>query len=98
MRAILALIGIAAIAVVVLMALGMLKIQQEEGASLPSVSFNVEGGKMPSFKAETGTIGIGTTNKTVELPTVEMRNTTISLPTVEVKQAGDPSPTPTPAQ
>ncbi|QIG81664.1 hypothetical protein [Stakelama tenebrarum] len=89
MRAILALIGIAAIAVVVLMSLGMLSIEQEEGATMPSVSFNVEGGKMPSFKAKTGTIDIKSTEKTIELPTVEMRNTTISLPSVEVKQASD---------
>jgi hypothetical protein len=98
MRAILALLGIVALVIVVLMALGMLRIDQEEGATLPSVSFNVEGGKMPSFKAETGSIGIGSTNKTVELPTVEMRNTTVTLPTVEVKQASEPKAEASPAE
>ncbi|MFZ5748125.1 MAG: hypothetical protein ACOY45_10795 [Pseudomonadota bacterium] len=87
MRAILALLGIAALAVVVLMALGMLRIEQQENASFPKLVFHMEGGKLPSFKAQTGSIAVGTTNKTMELPTVEMKNTTIQLPTIEVHQA-----------
>jgi hypothetical protein len=89
MRGILALIGLAALAVVVLMSLGMLKITQESGATLPSVTFDAQGGKLPTFKAETGEVGIGTTNTTVQVPTVEMKNTTVQLPTIEVKQAGN---------
>lgn len=94
MRGILALIGLVAIAVVVLMALGMLKIEQQQGATLPTVRFGAEGGQLPKFKAETGSIGIGSTNKTVEVPTMEMRNTTVTLPTIQVKQAPGTSPTP----
>jgi hypothetical protein len=93
MRGILVLIGVIALAVVVLMSFGMLRIEQQQGATLPTFTFNAEGGQLPKFKAETGSVGIGSTNKTVEVPTVEMKNTTVTLPTIEVKQAGA---TPTP--
>ena len=89
MRGILVLIGLAAVAVVVLMSLGMLRVEQQQGATLPSITFDAKGGQLPKFKAETGTVGIGTTNPTVQLPTVEMKNTTVTLPTIEVKQAGN---------
>lgn len=94
MRGILVLIGLIALAVVVLMSLGMLKIEQQTGATLPSISFNAQGGQLPKFKAETGSIGIGSTNTTVAVPTMEMKNTTVTLPTIEVKQAPGASPTP----
>ena len=96
MRAILVLIGLIAVVVVILMALGMLNITMEQGGRLPTVSFSAKGGQMPQFKAETGSVGIGQTNTSVEVPTVEMRNATVTLPTIEVKQAGA-TPTPTPA-
>lgn len=89
MRAILMLVGIVALVIVVLMALGMLRIEQQSDASLPSISFDVEGGKMPTFKAETGTVAVRSSNTSVELPTVQMQNTTISLPTIEVEKAGN---------
>ena len=89
MRGLLALLGLAAIAIVVLMSLGMLKVTQEQGATLPSVTFDAKGGQLPKFKAETGEVGIGSTNTTVQLPTVELKNTTVTLPTIEVKQAGN---------
>jgi type 1 fimbria pilin len=94
MRGILVLIGLIAIAVVVLMSVGMLNITMQQGASIPTVTFNAQGGHLPKFKAETGSVGIGSTNTTVELPTVEMKNTTVTLPTIEVQQAPGASPTP----
>ena len=94
MRGFLVLIGLIAIAVVVLMSVGMLKITQSTSGSLPTVAFDMKGGKLPAIKAETGTVGIGTTNTTVNMPTVEMKNTTVTLPTIEVKQAPGASPTP----
>jgi hypothetical protein len=97
MRAILVLIGLLALAVVVLMSVGMLRIEQQQGATMPKITFNAQGGQLPKFKAETGSIGLGTTNTTVELPTVEMKNTTVTLPTIEVKQAGA-TPTPAPGK
>lgn len=71
MRALLVLVGIAAIVLVVLMSLGMVSIDQTRPASLPRVS--VEGGQAPKFDAEVGRIDIGTTNKTVEVPTIDVQ-------------------------
>lgn len=92
MRGILVLIGLAAIAVVVMMSLGMLSIEQQQGMALPRISFNAEGGQLPKFKAETGSVGIGHTNTTVAVPTVEMKNTTVSVPVIEVKPAPGATP------
>lgn len=94
MRGLLVLIGLIAIAVVVMMSLGMLKVTQAQPGALPSVAFDMKGGQLPKIQAETGTVGIGSTNASVTLPTVEMKNTTVTLPTIEVKQAPGASPTP----
>jgi len=93
MRAILVLIGIIALGAVAAMATGMLRVTQQQGASLPTVTLQSEGGQLPKYSAETGSVGIGNTAKTVEVPTVEMKNATVVLPTIEVKQA-PASPTP----
>jgi hypothetical protein len=90
MRGILVLLGIIVLAAVVLMSLGMLRINMDN--SMPSVSFNVQGGKLPTVT--TGTVEMGTTNKTVAVPKVEMTNTTVTLPTIEVKQANTTAPAP----
>lgn len=90
MRGILVLLGLAALAAVVLMSLGMLNIQMQQG-QWPQVSFDMKGGQLPKVKADTGSIDFTTTNKTVQVPVVEMKNTTVTLPTIEVKQAPAPA-------
>ena len=57
------------------MSMGMLTINTN--GSMPTVSFNVSGGKLPEVK--TGTVSVGTTNTTVAVPSVEMTNTTVTL-------------------
>jgi hypothetical protein len=94
MRGLLVLVGLVALVVVGLMSVGMLHIEQQQGASIPRITFNAQGGQLPKFKAETGQVGIGQTNTTVQVPTLEMKNTTVTLPTIEVKQAPGASPTP----
>ncbi|MBB5711358.1 hypothetical protein [Sphingomonas xinjiangensis] len=87
MRLILVLLGLAALVVVGLLATGM-------------ISLDAYGGRLPTISAETGKVAVGSSNRTVEVPTVEMRNTTVSLPTIEVQQAppATTAPTPVPAQ
>lgn len=94
MRAILVLIGLVALGAVVMMMTGMLRINQQQGATLPTVSVQAEGGQLPRYSAETGSVGVGNTARTVEVPTVEMKKATVVLPTIEVKQAPGASPTP----
>ncbi|PKP91558.1 MAG: hypothetical protein CVT77_11850 [Alphaproteobacteria bacterium HGW-Alphaproteobacteria-16] len=92
MRGLLAILGLAAVVIVVMMSLGMLSINMAPG-SLPTVSMH--GGKAPVVAADVGEVGMGTTNKTIQVPTITMENKVIQVPTVEVQKA---QPTPAPAQ
>lgn len=87
MRALLVLVGLAALVLVILMSLGMVSIDQTRTASFPSIEF--KGGTAPEFKADVGHIGLGTTNKTVEVPTVTTTERTIAVPTLQVERAGN---------
>lgn len=71
MRALLAIVGIAVLVIVVLMVTGLLSIDQTQRASLPQVS--VDGGQAPKFDADMADIDIGTTNRTVEVPTIDIQ-------------------------
>ena len=86
MRAILVLIGLAALVLVVLLSLGMISLQTTPGR-LPSVA--VQGGAAPAVKADMGSIDVVTTNKTVEVPTVTTTEKTIAVPTLQVTQAAN---------
>ena len=85
MRAILALIGIVALVIVVLMSLGFVSVTQKSGASLPTIEF--KGAKAPEFDVDVGKIGVGTTNATIEVPTLTTTNKTVELPVIEVEKA-----------
>ena len=89
MRGILVLLGLLILAAVVLISLGMLKIDWKAG-QMPSFEFKMDGGKLPSV--QTGTVDVGTTNTTVSVPTVEMKNTVVTMPTIEVKPAPGATP------
>ncbi|MES2336726.1 MAG: hypothetical protein V4537_01365 [Pseudomonadota bacterium] len=66
MRTLLVLVGLAALVLVVLLSLGMVSIG---GGSLPKVS--VQSGTAP--KVDVGTIDVGTVNKTIAVPVVEVK-------------------------
>ncbi|CUS44278.1 hypothetical protein NDN01_22780 [Sphingomonas sp. QA11] len=86
MRALLALVGIAAVVVAILLSLGLLTLKTTPG-SLPTVSVN--GGAAPSVDANLATVSVGTTNKTIEVPTVTTTEKTITVPTVKMNKPGD---------
>ena len=65
MRTLLALVGLAVVVLIVLMALGMVSLN---GGSMPKVA--VEGGTAPNV--DVGKINVGSVNKTVEIPTIEV--------------------------
>lgn len=65
MRALLVLLGLAAIVLVILMSLGMVSIG---GGSLPTVK--VEGGSAPNV--DVGRIDVGTVNKTITVPDIDV--------------------------
>lgn len=70
MRTLLALVGLVIIVVIVLMAFGMINIDQTKTAQLPTVSVN--GGQAPAFQADVGKVSVGSVNKTVAVPTVSV--------------------------
>jgi hypothetical protein len=84
MRAILAILGLAVIVILAMAWLGMINLNLSSG-SLPQVK--LEGGKAPAVKADVGEVGMGYTNKTIQVPTVVMENKTVQVPTVEVEKA-----------
>ena len=88
MRGILVLIGLAALVLVVLMALGMVSLQTTAG-SLPTIV--LQGGQAPAVKANVGSIDLVTSNRTVEVPTVTTTEKTIAVPSLQVTQASNAS-------
>ncbi|TPG16629.1 hypothetical protein EAH87_13280 [Sphingomonas koreensis] len=70
MRTLLALLGLVVIIVVALMALGFINIDQTRQGTLPSVQ--VQAGQAPAFQADVGSVDVGTVNKTVAVPQVQV--------------------------
>ncbi len=70
MRAILVLLGVAALIVAALMAFGFIGIDQTRPASMPQV--RVEGGQAPKFDVDVGRVDVGTVNRTVEVPAIKV--------------------------
>ncbi len=69
MRFLLALIGLAAIVLIVLLSTGMLRLSGTAG-TWPTVK--IEGGSAPSVSANMATVTVGTENKTIEVPKVSI--------------------------
>ena len=63
MRGLLMLVGLVVLVVVALMALGFINIDQTRPAVVQA----------PSFKADVGKVTLGTENKTVAVPTVDVQ-------------------------
>jgi len=47
-------------------------VDQTKEAELPDVDVNASGGQLPEFNVEGPTVEVGTENKTVEVPTVDV--------------------------
>ncbi|MGN7160678.1 hypothetical protein [Sphingomonas sp. SAFR-052] len=70
MRAILVLLGVAALIVAALMSFGFIDLNQTRAAALPNV--RLEGGQTPKFDVDVGKVDVGTVNRTVEVPAVKV--------------------------
>ncbi|MEP7005095.1 MAG: hypothetical protein ABI810_03865 [Sphingomonas bacterium] len=88
MRFLLALIGLAAVVVVVMLSLGLMTLNTTPG-SLPTVSLN--GGSAPSVNANVATVTMGTEDKTINVPTVTTTEKTITVPTMTMNKPGEPT-------
>ena len=80
--------AVAAVALVAAAGVYMIDIDQTEEAALPDVDVSVEGGNMPEFDAEVGSIAVEQEDMTVSVPDVDVEVTTdeetVSVPTLEV--------------
>ena len=82
MRAILLILILAVVALIVLVATGLIDINQTRPAEAPQVSVTengvvAKGGQAPAFDVETGTVSVGS----------EPANVTVAVPTVQVNRA-----------
>ncbi len=86
--------GVVAVAAAGLFAFYMVDIDQTEEARLPDVDVTVEGGQMPEFDADVGSIQMGEAEVEVEVPQVEVTTTTetVSVPTLSVTPPADDNP------
>lgn len=84
-----AVLGVAAVAVIAYGAFYFVDVEQTQEARMPTVDIEVEGGQAPEFDVEAGSVDIGTTTETIEVPDVEITTSEreITLPTLEVEPA-----------
>lgn len=74
-----------ALVVVVLFATGFWSLDVKDSGSLPSVKMSATGGKLPDVDAASKKIVVGTTETTVEVPTIETKKKSVEVPTASVK-------------
>lgn len=68
MRALLSLVAIAAVLLIIGVMTGFVNIGQTQEARLPTV----EGGQAPKFDVDVGDVDVGTQNRTVEVPVIDI--------------------------
>ena len=77
MRALLLVLILAVVVVIGAVATGFLDISQVRGARAPDISASgngvtATGGQAPSFDVETGSVGVGTRNATIQVPELKV--------------------------
>ena len=78
MRAVLFIVILAVLVVIAGIATGFLNINQIRGAKAPQISatgngVTAKGGQAPAFEVETGSVKVGTQQKTVNVPKLEVQ-------------------------
>jgi hypothetical protein len=77
MRAVLFIVIIAVLVILAALATGFLDINQVRGAKVPAVSatrngVTAKGGQAPAFEVETGSVQVGTRDRTLKVPDVRV--------------------------
>jgi hypothetical protein len=87
------LVAVGLVLLIALAAFGyfMIDVDQTKEAKLPDVDVQVEGGQLPEYEVETGSVEITTETKEVTVPDVDISATEkeITVPTLDVKPAGE---------
>jgi len=98
MRAILLILIIAVVALIAAVQIGLVDFRQTRAATAPTVraadgKLITKPGQTPAFDVETGSIGVGTRDTRVAVPSIEVKRGegSVRLPSVEVRE---PAPAP----
>ena len=71
--------------VALLVAFGLLRVNQTREAELPAVK--VQGGQTPAYDVKTADVDVGSKKVAVDVPKVSMTETKVKVPTVRVDKA-----------
>jgi len=92
MRAIFLILIVAVVALIIAVQTGLVDISQTRGASAPTVSANqngvtASGGQTPEFDVQTGSVGVGSREANVAVPTLKVQpgNRNVNVPVLEVR-------------
>ena len=94
MRAIFLILIIGVVALIAAIHFGLVDITQTRSAQAPTVAagdgkITATGGQTPKFEVETGSVGVGSREQNVTVPSVK-----VAVPVVEVRRPAKPAPTP----
>jgi len=86
-----AIVGALVAVVVIAAGVYMIDIDQTEEGALPDVDVSVEGGNMPEFDAQTGSVDVTTEEETVTVPdvTITTEEETVTVPDVSITPPSD---------
>jgi hypothetical protein len=78
MRTAILILIVAVVALIIAIQTGFLDITQTRGAEAPQISADgngvtATGGQTPAFEVETGKVAVGTQERTVQVPTVQVQ-------------------------
>ncbi len=93
MKSTTAIIGGAAAAVVIAAGIYMIDIDQTQETRMPDVDVSVNGGQLPEFEAEVGSVSVEQEDVTVDVPDVEvtMEEKRLTVPSLEINPPSDDS-------
>jgi len=102
MRAIFLILIVAVVALIIAVQTGLINVSQTRPAQSPTVAANENGvtataGQTPEFDVQTGSVGVGSREANVALPTlkVEQQSRNVSVPVLEVRPPAGNQPAPT---
>jgi len=99
MRAIFLILIVAVVALIVAIQVGLVNVSQTRDARAPTVSANANGvtttaGQTPEFDVQTGSVGVGSREAKVAMPTlkVEQKDKSVKVPVIEVRRPAPNTP------
>jgi hypothetical protein len=99
MRAIFLILIVAVVALIIAIQTGLVNISQTRAARAPTVSANANGvtataGQTPEFDVQTGSVGVGSREANVALPTIKVGQKAkgVSVPVIEVRPPAGSQP------